>query len=156
MIQTEPDRPLLFRGLGNQLELVRACRRGIRPLLSLLVSQTTPSWGSLPPPSSTHTTMRNEARTPPTPTPTSISAPTPSPDARAREWKFRSFVAEDRVALLSLPAFVTTSSNGDFVYLETSSSDPFYSRGEWQTLVRHSRVFSIGTSHHTLSKSALT
>jgi len=138
MIQTEPDRPFLFRGLGNQLELVRACRRGIRPLLSLLVSQTTPSSGPLPPPPSTHTRMRNEARTPPpTPTPTSKSAPTPSPDARAREWKFRAFVAEDRVALLSLPAFVTTSSNGDFVYLETSSSDPCYSRGEWQTLACH-------------------
>lgn len=116
MIQTEPDRPLLFRGLGNQLELVRACRHGIRPLLSLLVSQATPSSG---------------------PTPTTKSAPTPSPAARAREWKFRAFVAEDRVALLSLPEFVTTSSNGDFVYLETSSSDPFYSRGEWQTLVCH-------------------
>lgn len=100
----QPHEPILFRGLGQSLGLVRL---GLKAFIDIMSGRTAPSQCA---------SMRQGARN------------TAGQKSYHGE-TFRAFVAEDRVERLSFADFVDRSLSGEYAYLETADTDLRYGRG---------------------------
>ena len=104
ILLAQPHEPILFRGLGQSLGLVRL---GLKAFIDIMSGRTAPPQRA---------SMRQGARN---------TAGQKSYDGET----FRAFVAEDRVERLSFADFVDRSLSGEYVYLETADTDLRYGRG---------------------------
>ena len=100
IVLSKPEAPVLFRGLGSALGMVKL---GLDACIDLVREGR--------PPACADAAADLEQRT------------------DLQSWTFRAFVAEDRVERMSIADFVDRSCAGEFVYLETASTDLQYGRG---------------------------